>query len=134
VFGAVKGGPNSGHGVGYGITLMSDDGTVIRHNTFQQGTCDFSIPCGTLNLGNKSGDPVSRGTVIQDNILAGVGGGNGTYTSDHNVYTSSSAGGAGDIKGTPSYVGPMTSYDGFHLANGSVGRTSASDGGAVGIH
>jgi Right handed beta helix region/PKD domain len=123
----------AGQGIGYGITLLSDNGTVIRHNTFQPGTCDFNIPCGTLSLGNKSGAPVSRGTVIQDNILAMVGGGTGTYTSDHNLYTSTSAGGTGDVKGMPSFVGPLSSWAGFKLTSTSAGRTSASDGGPVGI-
>jgi len=123
----------AGKGVGYGITLYSDDGTVIRHNTFQPGTCDFSIPCGTLSLGNKSGQAVSRGTIIRDNIVGAIGGGSGTYTSDHNLYTNASAGGVGDIKGTPAFVGPLTSYSGFYLSSSSVGRTAASDGTAVGI-
>ena len=124
VFGAVNGGANSGHGVGYGITLMSDDGTVIRHNTFQKGTCDFNIPCGTLNLGNKSGDPVSRGTVIRDNIIAAIIGGSGTYTADHNLMTGQSS---------PLFVGPLNTYAGFHLASASAGRGAASDGADVGI-
>jgi hypothetical protein len=123
----------AGKGVGYGITLMSDSGTVIRHNTFQPGTCDFNIRCGTLSLGNKSGDPVSRGTVIQDNILASIGGGQGTYTSSHNMYTSTSAGGAGDFRGTPTFAGPLTQWAGFRLVAGSLGATAASDGAAVGI-
>jgi hypothetical protein len=133
VFGAVNGGANSGHGVGYGITLLSDNGSVIRHNTFQKGVCDFNIPCGTLYLGNKSGDPVSKGTVIQDNVVGSISGGNGTFTSDHNVWTSSSPGGTGDQKATPTYVGPLTTWAGYKLASGSPGLTTASDGGAVGI-
>jgi len=133
VFGAVNGGANSGHGVGYGITLLSDNGSVIRHNTFQQGVCDFNIPCGTLYLGNKSGDPVSRGTVIQDNVVGSISGGNGTFASDHNVWTSSSPGGTGDVRATPSYVGPLTSWAGYKLASGSAGFSGASDGGTVGI-
>src|SRR3954454_21876647 len=115
----------AGKGVGYGITLYSDDGTVIRHNTFQPGTCDFSIPCGTLSLGNKSGQAVSRGTVIRDNILAAIGGGNGTYTADHNLMTGQSK---------PSFVGPLSAYAGFRLASSSPGRGAASDGADVGIN
>ena len=133
VFGAVKGGAGSGHGVGYGITLLSDNGTIIQHNTWQQGVCDFSIPCGTLYLGNKSGAPVSKGTIIRDNVAGSISGGGGTYTSDHNLWTSSSPGGVGDVRGTPSFVGPLTAYSGFYLSTTSAGRTTASDGGPVGI-
>jgi hypothetical protein len=133
VFAAVSGGPGGGHGVGYGITLNSDNGSIIEHNTFQQGTCDFSIACGTIAVGNKSGDPVGKGTIIRDNILGSVIGGVGTYTSDHNLYTSTSAGGAGDVKGTPSFVGPLTGWAGFKLTSSSAGIRSADDGGAVGI-
>jgi len=103
------------------------------HNTFQKGVCDFNIPCGTLYLGNKSGDPVSRGTVIQDNVVGSISGGNGTFASDHNVWTSSSPGGTGDVRATPSYVGPLTSWAGYKLASGSPGFSGASDGGTVGI-
>jgi hypothetical protein len=134
VFAAVKGGPGGGHGVGYGITLNSDNGSIIEHNTFQQGTCDFNIPCGTIAIGNKSGDPVGKGTIIRDNILGGIIGGDGTFKSDHNLYTSSSEGGKGDVQGTPSFVGPLTTYSGFHLTSNSPGTTVADDGGAVGIH
>jgi hypothetical protein len=114
----------AGLGVTYAITLYSDNGSIIRHNTFQPGTCDFNVPCGTLNLGNKPGDPVSRGTVIRDNVIAGMGGGNGTYTADHNLMTGSSR---------PSFVGPLTTYAGFRLAGGSPGKGAASDGLDVGI-
>jgi hypothetical protein len=124
VFAAVKGGPGGGHGVGYGITLNSDNGSIIEHNTFQQGTCDFSLPCGLIAIGNKSGDPVGRGTIIRDNIYGGVIGGTGTYIADHNLTTTQTK---------PTFVGPLSSYMGFHLAPGSAGLTSASDGGAVGI-
>jgi hypothetical protein len=135
VFAAVSGGAGGGSGVGYGITLLSDHGSIIRHNTFQPGTCDFNIRCGTLSLGSKVGDPASSGTVIEDNILAGVLGGQGTFTSSHNLYTAraGSSSGTGDVTGTPTFVGPLTSRDGFRLAPGSPGSTAASDGTAVGI-
>src|SRR4051794_8453742 len=114
----------AGKGVGYGITLYSDNGTIIRHNTWQPGTCDFSIPCGTLSLGNKSGQPASRGTIIRDNILNTIGGGGGTYTADHNLMTGQS---------TPSFVGPLTTWRASHPTASSPGRAAASDGSDVGI-
>jgi hypothetical protein len=114
----------AGRGVTYAITLYSDDGTIIRHNTMEPGTCDFNTPCGTLSLGNKAGDPVSRGTVIRDNVLAIIGGGGGTYTADHNLMTGQSK---------PLFTGPLNTYAGFRLAPGSPGRGAASDGLDVGI-
>ena len=112
----------AGPGVTDGITLLSDNGTVIAHNTFQPGTCDFNVPCGMVSLGNKSGDPVSRGTVIRDNVFAGIGGGAGTYTADHNL-----------TRPAPVFVGPVNTYAGFRLAAGSAGKGAASDGLDIGI-
>jgi hypothetical protein len=123
----------AGQGVGYGITLYSDNGSIIEHNTWQQGSCDFSIPCGTLNLGNKSGEPASKGTIIRDNILAGLGGGQGSYTEDHNLFTNATGTGTGDLKGTPNYTGPLTSWAGYRLTAGSLGTHAASDGTDIGI-
>jgi len=114
----------AGRGVNYAITLYSDDGTVIRHNTMQPGTGDFNTPSGTLSLGSKPGDPVSRGTVIRDNVMAVIGGGNGTYTADHNLNT---------VQSKPVFAGPLNTYAGFRLAAGSPGRGAASDGLDVGI-
>ena len=125
VFGAVSGGAGGNHGVGYGMILYADNGTIIRHNTFQQGTCDFNIPCGTLSLGSKSGDPASRGTIIRDNIMAGTTGGAGTFTADHNLITTGSQ--------KPKFVGPLTAWGGFKLTSDSPGRAMASDGLDVGI-
>jgi len=111
----------AGKGVGYGITLYSDNATIIRHNTWQPGTCDFSIPCGTLSLGNKSGQPASRGTIIRDNIIAGIGGGSGTYTADHNLTSN------------PTFVGPLSTWSGYRLTGTSAGHNGASDGTDIGI-
>lgn len=118
-----------GGGLTYGITLYSDNGSIIRHNTFGRGVGGFNVPSGTLNLGNKSGDPVSTGTIISDNIIASASG--GPFTGDHNLTQSSM--GAGNIVGTPSFVGPLTSYAGWHLASGSPGKGAASDGLDIGI-
>jgi hypothetical protein len=114
----------AGRGVTYAITLYSDDGTVIRHNTMQPGTGDFNTPSGTLSLGSKPGDPVSHGTVIRDNVMAVIGGGNGTYTADHNRNT---------VQSKPVFAGPLNTSAGFRLAAGSPGRGAASDGLDVGI-
>ena len=119
-----------GKGLVYGITLYSDKGSIIRHNTFGRGVGGFNVPSGTLNLGNKSGQPVSTGTIVRDNVLASASG--GPFTGDHNV-TQSSMSGTGNVVGTPVFVGPLTSYAGFKLAGGSPGKGGASDALDVGI-
>jgi len=132
VFASISdGGAGSGHGYGYAITLNSDNGSVIRHNTFQRGVCDFNIPCGTISIGNKSGQPVGKGTIIRDNIIGSIQGGNGTYTSDHNMVTSASS---GNFVGSPTYSNPMpSSYSDYRLATGSFGTGMASDGLDIGV-
>jgi hypothetical protein len=124
----------------FGLTLYSDVGSVIRHNTWRGEMCAFSVPCGTLNLGNRNYDQ-GRGTVIRDNILASVspdgnrdGSGVALFSSDHNLYSHSTAQmGPGDIRGVPTYVGPLSTYEGHRLAEGSPGSNAASDGLDVGI-
>ena len=39
----------------YALTWYSDNGSIIRHNTFADGTCDFGKRCGIINLGAKPG-------------------------------------------------------------------------------
>ena len=124
----------------FAITLYSDKGSVIRHNTFRTGTCDYSLPCGTINLGNKPGDPLGTGTVIRDNVLAkidpdgnGEGGGIALFTSDHNLLGSQNAIGTGDLRATPVFVGPVTTYAGHQLASNSPGRGAASDALDIGV-
>lgn len=119
-----------GRGLTYGITLYSDKGSIIRHNTFQRGVGGFNVPSGTLNLGNKPGQPVSTGTIIRDNILASASG--GPFSGDHNL-TQSAVDGPLNVVGAPVFVGPLTSYAGFRLAAGSPGKGAASDGLDVGI-
>jgi hypothetical protein len=118
----------------YAMQLGSDNGSVIRHNTFWGGgTCGFGMRCGILLLGNKSGDPVSTGTRITDNILTDVGGGSGSptqnLTEDYNLVAHSGAG-AHDIHRAPTYVGGMrpTTRAGFALAPGSPGKGAADHG------
>ena len=131
-------GPGGNHT--YSITWYSDDSSIIRHNTFVGGECDFNIPCGTLNLGYKPEDDRGRGTVVRDNILSrigadgnGEGGGTALFKSSHNLLRRQKPIGPGDVRGAPRYVGPPTTFRGFRLASGSRGKSNASDGRDRGI-
>jgi hypothetical protein len=119
----------------YAVQLLSDAGSVFRHNTMlDYGTCDYNQPCGILYLGNKSSDPASSGTVLKDNIVTRVcvcsGSVSGLAEQSHNLITNGAASGTSDVRGKPTYVGgpgPKT-FAGFALAPGSLGKGNASDG------
>ncbi len=126
----IRGDPN---GYPYAVTLWSDEGSRIRHNTFADGDCAFNQRCGIVSIGSKSGAPPGRGTVIADNILSmvAVGGGSATVARrSHNLLAHQRPRGPGEIRGRPTYVGGSspTTYDGFRLARGSRGRGNAGDG------
>lgn len=125
-------------GYPFAITLWSDDGSIIRHNTMARGSCWFNLPCGIIRLGQKSSCPYAdscdrgRDTLIQDNILASidVAEGQADFTSRSNLFHDASARGAGDLLGEPLFVAgrrPDT-YAGHALAPRSPGRGNASDG------
>ena len=73
----------------WAMTWFSDDRSIIRHNTFADGKCDFGQRCGIINVGAKSVDPPGRGTVIRDNVLGGISNGGGDqdsrFVADHNL-------------------------------------------------
>ncbi len=114
----------------YAINLKSDNGSIVRHNTLPDGSCEFNQRCGYILLGAKSGNPASRGTVIRDNILANVSWGGQTADEDYNLMATGRGRGANDTRGLPSYAGGQApaSYAGFKLAAGSNGKGTASDG------
>ncbi len=120
-------------GYPYAVTIWSDNGSVIRHNTFADGPCLFNLRCGILSIGSKSGQPAGRGTVIEDNILhdISVGDGRATVASrSHNLLSGGRPNGPGEIRGKPVYVGgsePST-RSGYALAPRSPGRGAAGDG------
>jgi hypothetical protein len=123
------------NGSPYAMTFLSDNGSVIHHNTFlDEGLCDFALRCGVLYLGNKNVDPISRGTIVTDNILSRIcvcaGAASGLAEEHDNVFTQSSWNGRGDLLGKPTYTGgpAPTSRIGFALTSTSLGRGSASDG------
>ena len=110
-----------------GIEIYSDEGSTIRHNTvryYGDAQCAFSgIVCGGINITRKSdlADPSSVGTQVYDNVgIVRTSYGTTLARNDHN------ASGA-----LATYVGPLNTWAGFHLAGGSAGL--ASDGLDVGI-
>lgn len=120
------------------MQLLSDNGSIVRHNTFVEtstrgGGCDYNLPCGVVRMGNKSSDPRSTGTVFENNILAeiSVTGQTPAYAvEDYNLFSEHKAGGRNDELGVPLFVGGArpTTYEGFRLAAGSPGKGTASDG------
>lgn len=109
-----------------GIELYSDNGSIIQHNTVK----------GSIYLDHKPANPAGTGTVIKDNIATAIVKVGGSSTAEQtNNLLSVSSGEAGDVTGTPTYVGGSnpTSYTGFALANGSIGQDAASDGEDIGI-
>jgi hypothetical protein len=123
-------------GYPYAVTIWSDDGSVIRHNTFADGDCMFNLRCGIVSIGSKSGQPAGRGTVIEDNIAndISVGGGQASASRSHNMLFGGSPRGDGEFRGRPAFVGGSapTSRAGYALAPGSPGIGKASDGLDVG--
>lgn len=122
----------------YAGVLMSDSGSVVRHNLFVQRSvsgspCDYNLPCGIVMMGNKPADPRSTGTVFKDNILAelSINGETPAFAeNDFNMYTARKGAGANSTLAQPIFVGGAapTTYEGFRLAVGSPGKGTASDG------
>lgn len=121
------------------VTLESDSGSVFRHNTLVQRSssgatsCAFSVHCGTMAMGNKTGQDAGSTAEFKDNILAeiSVAEGSQSFTNEgYNVFTYFSYGGTGDSTGAPTYVGGTnpTTYAGFALTSTSAGHAAASDG------
>ena len=120
----------------WAMTWFSDDRSIIRHNTFADGKCDFGQRCGIINVGAKSVDPPGRGTVIRDNVLGGISNGGGDqdsgFVADHNL-TAVTIPGKANITGLPTYAAPEGGYRGHALARGSLGVGDASDGSNLGV-
>ena len=119
-------------GYPFAITLYSDDGSIIRHNTLPDGACAFNLRCGIVSIGSKDGDDAGHDTIIADNILGELSHGEGRATvaeNSHNLYRNHLSGRAG-LRGTPRFVGGEhpADYDDFALKPGSPGTGSASDG------
>ena len=95
----------SSHGYPY-ITLFSDDSSIIRHNTFADGSCAFNLPCGILRLGAKDSDDPGHGTVVKDNILSEISTEGSTTIAErsHNLLAHDGATSPGDLPGKPTYA------------------------------
>jgi hypothetical protein len=119
------------------ISLGSDDGSIIRHNTFPDGECAFNTRCGIIALSAKDGQPKGRGTIIKDNVLGDairVEDGSSAAEISHNLIARQAMAGQ-NARGTAMFAGGRrpTTYAGYVLAPGSPGKGSASDGGDPGI-
>ena len=123
-------------GYGWALTWYSDSGSIIRHNTFADGSCGFDLACGIINLGAKPGEPVGHGTIIRDNVLGGIsypgGDPDRMFTARYNL-SRDTIPGAHNITGLPTYVGPAGRRSRYRLARGSLGEHDASGGTDIGI-
>jgi Right handed beta helix region len=123
----------AGAGYTWAMTWNSDDGSLIRHNTFANGACDAGVRCGTISLAGAA-KPGARPTVIRDNVITAIGsdGLGAGFVADHNL-TALPTPGTANLRGAPRYVGPLKMYAGHRLAKGSLGTRDASDGADRGI-
>ena len=112
----------------WAMTWYSDNGSIIRHNTFADGKCDFGQPCGIINIGAKPVEPPGRGTVIRDNVLGGISDGGGdedpTFIAHHNLSRGRPIPGEGNITGLPTYVDPGRGYRGYGWRRARSARTA----------
>lgn len=128
-------------GVGSGtINLGSTSSPSVKHNTLA-GTYGPK----DINLGSKSGNNVTTGAVIRDNITPGGVANDGDQastgtTQDHNMCSAGCTGTGsliGKTEGTDySFTGGATptTLAGFALAAGSAGISAASDGLNMGVN
>ncbi len=113
----------------FGMYLMQDSDSIVRHNTFVFGDCAEGIDCGEIVINGKTGG--GSGTLYRDNIFTRFSNGGSfpsTFSADHNL-TRDVIAGTANVVGTPVFVGGATptSYAGFKLADGSPGEGTASD-------
>lgn len=124
----------TGNSVGYPIQLRSDEDSVIRNNTMQRGSCQFSIPCGTVILGHKTGDDNGTGTRVYNNVYESIGTRDAGQVIDHNLASGAeSSTGTGSLVGTPTFAGPTSTRAGWCITAPSGALTGSSTGGRMGI-
>ena len=132
------------------VILYSDNGSVVNHNTTQQGGADPG-DCATMNdtsapiqgctvgsvfeNGNKSGDPVGSDETFTNNAS-----GANPNTSDSSAITTDtnnmwSGATSPNINGTATFQGGSdpTTWAGFELTSASKGHDGGNDGLDVGI-
>jgi hypothetical protein len=108
------------------ITLYSDNGSVVNHNTAGPGM-------NLLELDRKSADPAGKGTVYENNVgSASVSDGSTMATDTNNLYSGAHS---PDVSGSASFSGGSspTTWAGYALNSTSAGHAGATDGGDVGI-
>jgi hypothetical protein len=108
------------------ITLYSDDGSVVNHNTAGPGM-------NLLELDRKSADPAGKNTVFENNVGdASVSDGSTMATDTNNLYSGARS---PDVNGSPSFTGgpSPTTWAGYELTSTSSGHAGATDGSDVGI-
>jgi hypothetical protein len=120
-------------GYPYAISLGSDNGSIIRHNTFADGDCTFNQRCGTILIGHKTGKPRGRGTIVKDNIVGQISDDEGPGSiaeQSYNLVRAPNGAGRNEISGLPTFVGGIqpSVYAGYALVPGSLGSKDASDG------
>jgi hypothetical protein len=108
------------------ITLYSDNGSVVNHNTAGPGMT-------LLEVDRKSSDPAGRNTVYENNVGdASVSDGSTLAIDTNNLYSGAQS---PDISGSPSFGGGSspTTWAGYVLKSTSTGQAGATDGSDVGI-
>ena len=123
------------NGYPWPIVLGSDNGSVIAHNTFPDGSCFWSDRCGTVRVYGGNAGTASRDTVVRDNVVGALDVSGSGIAEDHNLVATGTAPGSADIKGSPTFQGGSspTTYNGFLLTSTSPGKANASDGTDRGI-
>jgi len=108
------------------ITLYSDSGSVVNHNTAGPGM-------NALEIDRKPGDDAGTGTVFENNVGDFTQANGSTLATDTNNLFSSAK--APNIAGKPSFAGGAspTTWAGYELTASSAGHARATDGSDVGI-
>jgi hypothetical protein len=125
------------------IDSNANSTNAVQFGSFKSSTFSHNTVRGTsVNMDHKSGSANSSGGKITNNIMV-----NGNFnasgsvctscTIDHNLFNSSGrASGTNTVIGTPVFTGGTnpTTYAGFALASGSVGKGKATDGTDLGVN
>jgi len=108
------------------ITLYSDSGSVVNHNTAGPGM-------NALEIDRKPGDDAGTGTVFENNVGDFTQANGSTLATDTNNLFSSAK--APNIAGKPSFAGGAspTTWAGYELTAASAGHAKATDGTDIGI-
>lgn len=98
----------------WGIEWYSDRDSIIRNNTvvyYPDTQCDFSTPCGRININRKNEDPAGSGTQVIDNLAVVEFNGGSEGISSGNITSKGAV-----------FIGPLDTWAGYKLAPGSPGQ------------